>query len=539
MKDRIWPSYRNRYSEHGRQLSDMMQGADDIQTRHRAGTMVRRCGDHINVWNGNETKLFVQVNLGDSPVMHVADDLFSSFQVGKSPMASLYAQSDKGDLKFGMGWAGLAYGTGGSASNGSIPVTFSGSAPGTTANITYYRFPLFLTWTDDGYSVKQGQLQVDQYGFLNNTQITDSFSSSMIPFGKFRNGEDVVGFAGLSYCGLNGDSSRVMHAYIRFDAADFSAGFGANLLYNSLPLFGGEMMVLAPGVLLSVDRYHRSSAALDGIYNPGWIFTYSKDGGTTWAQASDGMSTPDLAPILAQGYMAGYVSVGTAWFALNHSFMSVAPLSPEKAVMLSFNPYLNDSRPAFIGWRLQMGTIDTAGHCAITKRTVIEEVYDGLQAHDNLIGSYIRALAVKEGVLLFVPESIGYGTAPWKTRHLKIMLTTDGIALQQIGVMPKTLCLTGEVSGYDENTLMCPMWDAGDDKRPEGVYLFTTRDLGATWVRRGLIYACERTRFESDSIPYRLSGVSQVVVSMIDGIPQPSFPAAPWSADCTYANPIR
>lgn len=504
--------YRGDYSAAGHGLANWMQdNGGAVETRLRGDSVVRKNGDFLNV--------FVQIGALTDGYYAVGDlsggatRIFAS-PTAREPFIDRGPAPDNGgftmsELGFwGKGWGTVAFPT---------DLGYFEDFDGGFAHATEYA----LKRTRDGKTLQ------DWYVFALvtpiNAWLTYGAQATQV-FGGYRESAGSVVFSAGVSTTLLSPSGQYLPAYI-YDDGSGNVQIGATEFYTNQLAWYADINVLAPGVLLKMDRYVRPDYS-GGLGNPldcpGLRFNYSTDGGLTWSPVtSNNVFASELATVLALpavGYHDRF-NDAMAW-----ARMDVAPLSRTLAVMVAHVPYITytGDTPS-VKVKVKLALVDTSAGCSITATTTL---FDGDPTESYYFNSR-SPLAVPGGVLVFTRPSAG--GAEWNA-PARVMFTADGTGLTERSFMPLAEYRTGIPTGIDRGTLVCPMYDGG------GVYtLYASKDWGTTWAPRTII-ATGGAAPPTGSISMS-SNFSRITKLRENNAAANAAPATPWQYDCRVQGP--
>jgi hypothetical protein len=116
----------------------------------------------------------------------------------------------------------------------------------------------------------------------------------------------------------------------------------------------------------------------------------------------------------------------------------------------------------------------------------------------------------------------------------RVRFTPNGTDVIDWTDMPLKECFTGAVSGYDESTMVCPMWDGQHS-------LYRSVDYGRSWQRAGLIASNSKPPDESpdpNKEQYMLADFAVITYLRNNSVPANMSPLTPWLSDSNYKSPI-
>lgn len=497
--------FRNGPTSLGRQAANWMQDNDKFSfaTRRRGNVVARKSGEFTNIYQQPDVALDGYYALGD-----VQD-------TGTRVLASAYARgvfADRGPAPDNGGFVlselGF-YGKGWGVMTTSDPVTGATDFDGDPAFI----IPRHVLRTPNGRSLTD----IYTYYLAIPQEALGGTLTYQISGGYHYVGTKATFSTGTVFTGLDGDG-QYLQAFIYDDGRERSLG-ATEYVLNQIGWFASPT-VLAPGVILKMDRYLRPSDTVTTIVPlacPGLRFNYTTDGGLSWANAVDTMFATELATIT--GLAIGDWNYFNA--AISAAQLLSAPLSRTLAVAIGHVPYIETvGATKTVKVKVKMGLINTGAGCTLSASTTL---FDGLP--DDAVRFLSRTpLAIPGGVLVFTRPAAGGLEAGAPGR---IMFTDDGINLTERAFFPLPEYQTGVVTGIDTKTLVCPMYD--------GLYtLYESKDWGATWSGRATI--------TENGVPPAtgqlvMGNFSILTMLRKEGLPANAAPATPWHFDCRIDPP--
>lgn len=496
--------FRNGPTSLGRQAANWAQ--DDKLTwssRRRGKVLVRKSGEFTNIYQEPEQGLDGYYALGDV------------VSTGTRVLASTFAQGvfadrgpapDNGGFVLSeLGFYGKGWGTVTKDGPDGAAIDFDGDPA--------FIVPKTVARTRNGRSL------TDIYSY--SLAIPQEASASLTY--HLRGGHHYVGTTatfstGTFFTGLD-ETGQYLQAFIYDDSRQRTLG-GTEYLVNQIGWYATPT-VLAPGVILKMDRYLRPSdgvTVIDPLACPGLRFNYTTDAGMSWASAADSMFSTELATITSLGL--------GEWFqfnsAIGESQFRAAPLSRTLAVAIGHVPYIETTAgPTYtVKVKVKMGLVNTGSGCSISASTTL---YDGEPAGATRFLSR-DPLAIPGGVLVFTrPDA---GGSEWNAPG-RIMFTNNGTGLTEQAFFPLPEYKTGIVTGIDTDTLVCPMHN--------GLYtLYESKDWGVTWTGRATIT-------ENGVAPATgllvMGNFSILTMLRKNGQPANAAPATPWQYDCRIDPP--
>lgn len=305
---------------------------------------------------------------------------------------------------------------------------------------------------------------------------------------------------------------------------------------------------VGPNSRLMLRRYVYATSDPDtGIPDtlPPANFAWSTDAGATWTDLPVTEFDADLAAVVA-GAVDTFPTVEGAGSALAPVIQALsvqcAPLNGSKALIMFVVPqYHPESQiPGFFSADdvVKMAQIDLSTGTFSNVATVWDSRTDsGFPGPTGAGYGYAQyfmrgLLPVKGGVLVStIPQPLKVDGSPNYSANRLTQFTPDGITFFNAFTMPTSTAMTGRITALSPEVLVCPMYGAG-------WRLYETRDLGASWNFRALIY-------EGADVPVPLldgwemqSFNSVVAVRTERGDPAPFNPAAPWTHDARLAPPL-
>ncbi|MGJ3704652.1 hypothetical protein [Variovorax sp. AFSI2.2] len=495
--------FRNGPTSQGRQAANWVQGdSADFTTRRRGNALVRKAGEFTNIFQKPDLALDGYYVLGDlvgagTHVLGSATARGTFSDRGLAPDNGGFVLSEVGF--YGKGWGSIL-------KNG--PSTVYTDFDGDPATV----FANTLART------RNGRVLADLYDYNPAVPQEASGTLSFIVRGGYRYvGTTPTFYTGLTFTGLDG-GGQYLQAFVHDDGTTRTLG-GTEYLPGQIGWYATPS-VLAPGVILKMDRYLRPTdvvTTIDPLACPGLRFNYTTDGGLGWASATDSMFAAELLTItgLDIGH-PGYFNDAIA-----EANLRTAPLSRTLSVAIGHVPYIEmDGTTPVVKVKVKMGLINTGAGCALSASTTL---YDGLPIGAARFLSR-DLLAVPEGVLVFTRDDAG--GAEWNA-PARIRFTNNGTGFDERGYMPLPEYCTGVPSGIDTKTLICPMFD--------GAYnLYQSKDWGATWTLRAAI--TENGVPPATGLPV-MGNFSLVTMLRKDDLPANAAPATPWLYDCRAAEP--
>lgn len=495
--------FRNGPTSEGRQAANWVQGdSAEFTTRRRGNALVRKAGEFTNIFQKPDLALDGFYVLGDlagagTHVLGSATARGTFSDRGLAPDNGGFVLSELGF--YGKGWGSVL-------KNGSSAVYLDfDDDPATVFSNTLAR-------------TRDGRALTDLYAY--NPVIPNEADTTLafIIRGGYRQvGTTAVFFTGLCFTGLDADLQYIQ-GFVHDDGTTRTLG-GTEFLFNQIGWYATPC-VLAPGVILKMDRYLRPldvDTVISPLDCPGLRFNYTTDGGMGWATASDTMFATELATITA----LDIASPGYFNDAIENANLRTAPLSRNLSVAIGHVPYIEmDGTTPVVKVRVKMGLINTGAGCALSSSTTL---YDGTPEGAKLFLSR-DLVGIPDGVLVFTRDDAG--GAEWNA-PARIRFTNNGVGFDDRGYMPLPEYRTGAPTGIDTRTLICPMFD-------DAYTLYQSKDWGLTWTPRATI--------TEEGVPPTtgqlvMGNFSIVTMLRKDDLPANAAPATPWLYDCRVAAP--
>lgn len=510
----VFRKFRNGFTPAGNSAANWIQGEASISQRQRGDVRVKRNGEFTQVFQG-EVKQDGFYCLGRMTG--------EGLRITSSADARVFL--DRGDAPTAGGFdtSQLAYyGKG----KGVVTTTQAlGSLPDFDGRpLQMLRVALYTTRT--------GKALTPAYG-VEAFNPPEGTNFALMRGGYRLAGDKHVFHGGIHYTLLTSGGQRV--AAFTYDDGETQTLAATPYFLNQLGWYSTPL-VLAPGVMLKMDRYRRpeyegSSVAV--LSCPGLDFNYSADGGQTWnAVSSSAMFAAELSTIT--GLPAVPIGTYAPLFnrAIGAASITSAPLSRTLSVVLAQVPYVSfDTDPPLPKVRVKLGLVNVAAGCSLTETVVL---FDG-SPRDAAVFAGRGLLAIPGGVLLFtrpiLPPGPTAGTE-WNN-PARVQFTSNGVGLVDRASMPLKENYTGLVTAINEKVLICPMWDGSHS-------LFQSLDFGATWTRRGLI---TKKGVPPDDAPiagqeqYTLRDFALVTYLREGDVSANAFPMTPWLTDSRLPNP--
>ncbi|KPU96673.1 hypothetical protein APR50_23125 [Variovorax paradoxus] len=502
--------FRNGPTSLGRQAANWVQdGLPTFSTRRRGDVVVRKSGDFTNIFQDQKLDGYYslgRVAAGGTRIRGSSDARTFSDR-GPAPEAGGFVTSQ------------LAYygkGQGGVISNNDVGnfLDFDGRPCRVfTTNLQLTRTGKQLK---DHYAVDSFVPYLGGYALVTYTR-----------GGYWQDGAAHKFYAGVAVPILLEDGQHVQ-AYVTDDGANQAFG---DVLYvaNQLGWFP-DILHLAPGVLLKMDRYLRpvySPTAVNAAACPVLTFTYSMDAGRTWSPCSStNMFDAEIASM--RGIPLNETGAQRFNQGISDAEITSAPLSRRYSVVVARVPYVDGSNAVRV--KVKLGLVDVAAGCSLMETQVL---YEGT-GEDAGIYAGRAPLAVPGGVLIFtrnIPAPLE-GRKAWMY-PARVRFTPNGTDLVDRAAMPFKENYTGIVSGLSTKLMVCPMWDGKHS-------LYQSADYGQTWSRRGTI---ARDGLPPNDAPApgqeQLSLADFTVVTFLrdNDLPVSAFPLTPWLTDSRRPNP--
>lgn len=493
------PKFRNGYTSDGAHVARMMGGPTPALTRRRGDALVRRVGDFIDVIRmGGPLQAFALGNIGDVATI-VASDTGRGRFLHRGP-----APEDGGFVTSELAYFGRQYGI---------------AARSKAAGTHIFESPAFGSYTVTETAIERtrdGRRFSDYYTYVQASPAGYLSASTQVPGGYRPTAAGPAFYAGAAWTAIGEDEPLPVYLH---DDGRGTFTTGAALYAPSHRPHGHDLMTLAPGQLLRVDRYLRALDSADEAC-PGLVFTSSRDGGLTWQQVEhNDFCVGELAALRALTVSAGF-DIGAAYA----SFWA-APISGTKAVMVGVVPYaIGTTAEAYeVRWKLKVGSIDLSDGIRIGESV---ELADGPVRSATVWRESLSMVAMKGAAL--VSYSPVTGELDEWIRPQKVY-TSDGAGLTFVAELPQPTYRTGVITGWDRDTLICPFYDGEHS-------LYASDDLGETWRRWATI--AKGGPVPNPAIEqYVLGDFSRITVLQRDGRPAPAFPMTPWVTDCRIEAP--
>lgn len=494
--------FRNGPTSLGRQAANWAQ--DDKLTwssRRRGNVLVRKSGEFTNIYKEPDEGLDGYYSLGQ------IDGVYKV--VGSATARGVF--SKRGDAGTGS-WAvvpALAfYGKG----LGAVPQTeFAGAVPNFDGKAGI-EFHINILTTPNGKALKQHISYPFYAGWSQGATLTQFHGGSWLLDGAERK------FA-LGYSGLNITDSGQQQPFFYWEIGD-QAGVGAMLtLLNQLAI-DPVMSRVGPGNYVALHRFFRpdyTPTTIVNAGNPGYLTTYSRDGGRTWSAGAAGNMFAEFDTFIT--LMDDTTAHGTVWnTAVAMMTMTLVPLSLTQAFAVCAVPYcemVGTPLEPVIKLKIKHGVCNTTTGAINATGTL----YDGVPAG----APSVQVFGVPDGALMeVIPNDGGSWAVPATTK-----ITTDGLTFTGTATMPFAPYQTGVINAFDKKSLVCPMYD-GDHS------LYESKDWGATWTKRATIYEGAPAPGTGNFVLQRFGAVTFL---RDNNLPTNQTPATPWASDCKYTAP--
>lgn len=504
--------YRNGPTSLGRQASNWIQDgqSNTYATKRRGDVLVRKGGEFTNIFQGP-----------------VAFDGFYAIGrvVGNGSRivgsADCRVFSDRGPAPTSGGFDTAQLG-------------YYGKGLGTVVNNTFLGF--FLDFDGKDCPMNESLLQRTR----NGRKLTDYFSlPSFGPFGGFGytiyytlGGYRAVPGGHQFYSGVSIpmllEGGQHVQAYVYDDGE--SQELGATPYFPNQLGWYASTLVLAPGVIVKMDRYlrpHYEESGVAAAFSPGLDFNYSLDAGLTWSPcASLEMFEEEMSTIVA--IPPDIDNADSFNEAIGYADFFSAPLSRTLSVVVACVPYVEVfGETITVRAKAKIGLIDVNAGCSIVST---QTLYDG-DPRNALLHISRGVMAIKGGVLVFIrPEAPSY--SQWNF-PAKVFFTPNGTHLVERSTFPMKENRTGKVQALNDRVLTCTMYDGKHS-------IYQSTDFGVTWARRGTVH---RGGFPPNDAPlpgqeeYSLRDFNIITFLRKDNQPVPAYPATPWLTDSRYPDP--
>lgn len=497
--------FRNGPTSIGRQAANWLQdGEEGFRTRRRGDVIVRQSGEFTNIFQG--------------PVKFdgfyaIGEVIGNGSRIVGSADCRTFSDRGPAPTSGGFDTAQLAY---------------YGRGIGSVVKNTFLGY--FLDFDGKDCPMNDSALQLTRNGrTLKDYYTLPSFG----PFGGFPytitytlGGYRPVGDGHEFYSGvclpMLLDGGQHVQAYV------YDNGAGQEL--GATPYFPDQLgwyaspVILAPGVILKMDRYlrpHYSGSGVAAGASPGLDFNYSTDAGLTWASCSSvEMFAEEMDTIVS--IPPDIDNADSFNSAIGYAEILAAPLSRSLSVAVACVPYVVPEGDNFVvRAKAKIGLINVAAGCSIMST---QTLYDG-NPQDALLYISRGVMAIKGGVLVFIRPVVP-DHAQWNF-PARIFFTPNGTDLVERATFPFKENRTGKVQGINEKILTCAMYDGEHS-------VYQSKDLGATWTKRGVIHKNGVPPNDAplpDQEEYSLKSFNIITFLRKDNVPVPAYPATPWLTD--------
>lgn len=495
----------------GRSTSNWMQdGKITYSTRRRGDVLVRKGGEFTNIFQG-EQKFDGYYSLGrtltEGTRIRGSADARSFQDRGPAPTGGGFVTSQL--AFYGKGLGSVIY----NQDVGNF-LDFDNKA------CAVFTITLKVTYT--------GKTLTDLYAVDSFVPFGGGYSLSTFTRGGYWNDAGTHKFYAGAAVPVLIETGQHVQAYITDDGE--TQAFGDVLYLNNQIGWFSDILHLAPGVLLKMDRYRRPNytpTVVNAAACPGLTFTYSLDAGKNWTPCtSTNMFDTELATLT--GLPLTESAANRFNQCISDAEILSAPLSRRYSVIQARIPYVDGSSQSKM--RVKLGLVDVAAGCTLLETVVL---YDGTP-EDASIYAGRGPLAIPGGVLIFSRNIPGpsLGRQAWQY-PARVRLTPDGTTLFDRPDMPFKESYTGIVSGLNTKVMICPMWDGQHS-------LYQSLDYGLTWKRRGLIADNGVPPNDSPNPgdeQFSLADFTVVTFLRENNSPANAFPLTPWYTDSRRPDP--
>jgi len=494
--------FRNGPTSLGRQAANWMQDDKLTWSTRRRGTVVaRKSGEFTNIYQQPEQGLDGYYSLG------LIDDLYKI--VGSATARGTFGQ--RGDAGAGT-WSLVPqlafYGKG----LGAVPQS---SFVGVVANFDgkpCLEFHYEILTTRNGKALTPHISYPFFAGYNQAAARTQFHGGYWLKDGAVR--KFALGYSGLTVTG--GQQQPFYYWEIGTDS-----GVGAMLTLPNQLAIEPIMSHAGPGNIVSLHRFYRPDylpTTIVNAANPGYVITYSTDGGRTWSTASAGDMFTDFDTF--RTLMTDTVAHGTVWNnALAMMSMTLVPLSLTQSFAVCAVPYCELAGlplEPVTKLKIKYGLCNAGAGYAINATGTL---FDG----DPADAPIVQVFGVPGGALMEVTPNDG-GT--WATPSTT-QITADGSTFTAPAAMPFAPYQTGLLAAFDKKTLVCPMYDGEHS-------LYESMDWGVTWEKRATIYEGAPAPAPGSFVLQRFGAVTFL---RDNDLPTNQTPATPWATDCKYTAP--
>lgn len=486
--------FRDGYSSLGRQAAVYFEAQDEpVLTKRRDDVLVRKNGDFIQVFREQKDDVAavyaIGRNIGGTWEVRGAANAAGVFSLIGPPQDGVSLLPN--GFNYGRGLIGSVR-----LSAGSAPTVddFNGQA-----------------WTAAVFDMTRSRRGIEPEGHYQVDAISPNFilGASSFVFITIPPGYRDVDGTPTFYTGAMvtqmGAGGQPAHRFVVDNGETF--GLGATLGYPSAVAFYSTSFVLAPGVLMKMDRYLRAGAPY--TTTPAAVFTYSTDAGATWAVAPmPAMCATEIASVETLTTTAPDLDLFNA--AVRVYRLIAAPLSRTTSVVLGVVPYIDAGE---VKARVKMGVVDAATY-DVTGGTVL---FDGDPAEADL---FLKDVLAIDGAVLVFTRPMTPDTDVF-SRPARVQKTLDGAALTDVGYLPFIERRTGVCRAVSRRRLVLPVFD-------DGAYrLYQSTDVAVTWSARAVIYAGGAAPAgESNLVDF-----ADVIYPRQGSAPANPLPATPWLTD--------